>query len=541
MNDITFSYNANFFLFATLENARPIAQGRVPQNPPAFPVLTGMPVSGMAYLDRPSPAGYFLFPDLSVRHEGKYRLGFTLYEEVKEAKDADAEPATNHPDHPANKQKMLGPLAAKAHVDWRLEVKSKPFTVFSAKKFPGLAESTALSRIVAEQGCRVRIRRDVRMRRRDKTAPDFEDFDDEPSFVRSRATPTPDPYHQATPIQPVNHAHGEGSVRPRSPSNGSVDAQPPYGLDPHRAALQEQTQYNQAQYPHVYPPGPAHPQAVSNGYPSHLSFGPANNQHGPPQYGPPGQNMGQQMQEYAQSHMGYFPPPQQQYNHQSSQSQHSRQGSADQAVSSRRGSVVYQQQPQPQPQPSTQTTPVHGYGYAEANYGRPPSAAPQYHSGPAPSPGLVPRTPTPGSNGQSLPPLKMSMPLPLEPKFDGVGSPAGPTPNSWATPAPPLPSPGYEAPQHRTGTYPMYPAPQAPLSENGRSAKRPYGSVFNTVQHEQSYRNGMRPNEGQVGSEPCQATYDEDDLDSAYELHQMKMQYKRADGTEISRRLPTTI
>lgn len=40
-NDITFSYNANFFLFATLENARSIAQGRVQPNPASFPVLTG--------------------------------------------------------------------------------------------------------------------------------------------------------------------------------------------------------------------------------------------------------------------------------------------------------------------------------------------------------------------------------------------------------------------------------------------------------------------------------------------------------------------
>ena len=45
--------------------------------------------------------------------------------------------------------------------DWRMEVKSDLFTVYSAKKFPGLAESTNLSRTVAEQGCRVRIRRDV--------------------------------------------------------------------------------------------------------------------------------------------------------------------------------------------------------------------------------------------------------------------------------------------------------------------------------------------------------------------------------------------
>ncbi|EFW98941.1 sexual development activator [Grosmannia clavigera kw1407] len=149
--DITFTYNANFFLFATLEHARVIAHGRV-QAPSAAtpPVLTGMPVSGMAYLDRPQEAGYFLFPDLSVRHEGRYRLTFNLYEQTKETGDLDKDSAE-----------------MAESFDWRMEVKSNDFTVYSAKKFPGLTESTALSRTVAEQGCRVRIRRDVRMRRRE--------------------------------------------------------------------------------------------------------------------------------------------------------------------------------------------------------------------------------------------------------------------------------------------------------------------------------------------------------------------------------------
>lgn len=92
--DITFDYNANFFLYASLEQARPIAHGRVQNgatnNPP---ILTGVPASGMAYLDRPTEAGYFIFPDLSVRHEGYFRLSFSLFETTKEAKDFDLEPS----------------------------------------------------------------------------------------------------------------------------------------------------------------------------------------------------------------------------------------------------------------------------------------------------------------------------------------------------------------------------------------------------------------------------------------------------------------
>lgn len=189
-NDITFSYNANFFLYTTLEHARPIAQGRVPSTAQtSFPVLTGTPVAGIAYLDRPDLAGYFVFPDLSVRHEGKYRLSFNLYEEVKDPKDADAEP-------PRTKSEVAevkhAPMAPQAHVYYRLEVKSVPFSVYSAKKFPGLAESTDISRIVAEQGCRVRIRRDVRMRRRDiKSSKGGDDWENEPAPAYAQALQHP--------------------------------------------------------------------------------------------------------------------------------------------------------------------------------------------------------------------------------------------------------------------------------------------------------------------------------------------------------------
>uniref|UniRef100_A0A0B7JM18 Velvet domain-containing protein n=1 Tax=Bionectria ochroleuca TaxID=29856 RepID=A0A0B7JM18_BIOOC len=141
--DITFDYNASFFLYASLEQYRKISSGRMGTQQP--PILTGVPASGMAYLDRPTAAGYFIFPDLSVRHEGQYRLSFSLFETTKEEIDFDMDPTDG--DLPPG-------------VDWRMEIKTNPFDVFSAKKFPGLMESTALSKEVADQGCRVRIRRD---------------------------------------------------------------------------------------------------------------------------------------------------------------------------------------------------------------------------------------------------------------------------------------------------------------------------------------------------------------------------------------------
>ncbi|KAJ5135660.1 uncharacterized protein N7515_004938 [Penicillium bovifimosum] len=259
--DITFAYNANFFLYATLDTARPLAHGRV-AGPPSCPVLTGVPVAGVAYLDRPSQAGYFIFPDLSVRHEGRYRLNFHLYEEIKDAKDADKDstlPLPNQIAHPSASKSG----APQAFLHFRLEVKSVPFTVFSAKKFPGLATSTSLSRIIAEQGCRVRIRRDVRMRRRgDKREEDYE-FDEERAAAFARSSDrftTPDRY-------------AASMERPRSNSNGS-NMESPYGFVPpdRRPSAPDYGFQCPQPYQRPMPPtGMSHSQTPS--YQSHLSFG----------------------------------------------------------------------------------------------------------------------------------------------------------------------------------------------------------------------------------------------------------------------------
>ncbi|KAH8178334.1 velvet factor domain-containing protein [Sarocladium implicatum] len=205
--DITFDYNANFLLFASLENSRPVAHGRV-QTPAAQspPILTGVPVSGMAYLDRPISAGYFIFPDLSIRHEGNYRLNFHLFEETKEDKDADL--GMVDPDTPQG-------------FDFRMEIKTDPFQVFSAKKFPGLMESTSLSKCVADQGCRVRIRRDVRMRKRDNKHNNYERREENYAARAPRAV---------TPATEDPHA---AALRARSLSNSSQQ-RAPYESDAHR-------------------------------------------------------------------------------------------------------------------------------------------------------------------------------------------------------------------------------------------------------------------------------------------------------------------
>ncbi|KAK7419136.1 velum formation-related protein [Neonectria punicea] len=236
--DITFDYNANFFLYASLEHARPIAHGRV-QTPATNnpPILTGVPASGMAYLDRPTEAGYFIFPDLSVRHEGRYRLTFSLFETTKEEKDFDLEPSDG--DLPPG-------------VDWRMEIKTLPFSVFSAKKFPGLMESTQLSKTVADQGCRVRIRRDVRMRKRDgKTGGGGYDRREEDYSRRRTATPA---------------AEDPNSLRARSLSNSS-EQRVPFADPQRRPSIADGYQTQPAP-----PPPPSSYEPASAG-PRHLSFG----------------------------------------------------------------------------------------------------------------------------------------------------------------------------------------------------------------------------------------------------------------------------
>ncbi|KAI8328557.1 velvet factor-domain-containing protein [Chlamydoabsidia padenii] len=99
---------------------------------------TGSVVSSLYHLKdtNNTDAGFFVFPDLSVRMEGKYRLKFSLFE-------------------------IIG-----KEVFHCKSILSDQFIVYSAKKFPGMEESTFLSRSFADQGLKIRIRKELRQRRR---------------------------------------------------------------------------------------------------------------------------------------------------------------------------------------------------------------------------------------------------------------------------------------------------------------------------------------------------------------------------------------
>ena len=410
--DVTFQYNANFFLYATLEHARVMAQGRL-QTPSANtpPVLTGMPVSGMAYLDRPKLAGYFLFPDLSVRHEGRYKLTFNLYEETKEDKDKDPEdPNAPHDGSPGS-------------FDFRMDIKSHDFVVYSAKKFPGLTESTPLSRTVAEQGCRVRIRRDVRMRRRDGKGNgggnDYENGEEE--YRRARRTATPDTAKQE-------------AYRQRSMS-GSTER------TPYSAISDPQRRPSMADYPPQY----AAQTPTSGG--GHLGFLGGNNSHHQYPAQPPPQSFVQshsvppspgyptsQRALYQQHQPSSYPqpPPPYQPVYQSEQHQPSRSYAPINPVP-RHDSIHQSPNDYRLPPLSEAVTPA-----------RPPSEPPHHHTSIAPKrpflpPLIVDRHPSVSNNHIPMVSPSSSMAAPPYPRAYSVSSSGGPSSSGGYLPPPPMP------------------------------------------------------------------------------------------------------
>lgn len=77
---------------------------------------------------------FFIFQDVSVRREGTYRLEFNLFE--------------------------LKPLTRECIALARIT--SDKFVVFPHRYFPGMAESTFLTRSFSDQGVRIRLRKDSR-------------------------------------------------------------------------------------------------------------------------------------------------------------------------------------------------------------------------------------------------------------------------------------------------------------------------------------------------------------------------------------------
>lgn len=119
-------------------------------------LLMGEKFTSIAHVRSPYPAGVFVFSDLAVRVEGHYYLKFSLFEKQRLRERSDGNFSTFFP--AKTTCPTLGNSNALQTLRFCLEVKSRPFMVFIPKSFPGLLASTSLSHILAEQGCRVRLR-----------------------------------------------------------------------------------------------------------------------------------------------------------------------------------------------------------------------------------------------------------------------------------------------------------------------------------------------------------------------------------------------
>ncbi|PNH76607.1 hypothetical protein VD0001_g904 [Verticillium dahliae] len=99
---------------------------------------------------------WFILQDLSVRTEGSFRLRFSF---VNVGPPTRA-PSTNPSNPGAVTRSGKAPILACCY--------SEPFTVFSAKKFPGVCESTSLSKCFASQGIKIPIRKEGQDNKRGK-------------------------------------------------------------------------------------------------------------------------------------------------------------------------------------------------------------------------------------------------------------------------------------------------------------------------------------------------------------------------------------
>jgi len=110
-------------------------------------VMMGNIFANATYLEDENgvPGHFYIFPDLSIRVEGRYRLKFDLLRIV------------------------LPPGPPSSGVNQVIaEVLSNTFVVFAAKKFPGMAPSTTLTRAFARQGVKISVRDETRSRREGK-------------------------------------------------------------------------------------------------------------------------------------------------------------------------------------------------------------------------------------------------------------------------------------------------------------------------------------------------------------------------------------
>ncbi|KAJ3127761.1 hypothetical protein HK098_005878 [Nowakowskiella sp. JEL0407] len=285
-----FVSNPFYFTYATLIHATTDQEYNIMKDTNSR-TLAGSIVSSLQRLKDLDDTfcGFFVFPDISVRIEGKFRIRFTLFEIV----DND--------------------------VINRCSVISDIFTVHGVKGYPGASESTELSRHLAEQGLKIRVKKDTRQSKNKSNSRtrDSEPIESESPRKRHTREPEikengksliskrPSRVQEEPPIASNQFLSNPnyGSVGFRPPSNPYYPQQPfmPFSQSPQLRSdyfdPQQQNYMNQAypqspavpqQFGGPYVPGPqyqfspyklSHPQSNSQGY----QYPPANQFSSPPE------------------------------------------------------------------------------------------------------------------------------------------------------------------------------------------------------------------------------------------------------------------
>jgi len=127
---------------------------------------------------------WFIFQDLSIRTEGVFRLKFTFFDLMCQLQ----------PMGPSSGERLaeFAPMLASIY--------SKPFQVWSAKKFPGVRPTTELSQTFADQGIKIPVRKnegkgDDKKRKRGRNGEsDDEDAEPEEENEADQWSQQPDSY-----------------------------------------------------------------------------------------------------------------------------------------------------------------------------------------------------------------------------------------------------------------------------------------------------------------------------------------------------------
>ncbi|KAJ2505095.1 hypothetical protein H4217_009296, partial [Coemansia sp. RSA 1939] len=173
-------HNPYYFMYATLMDERGERELNTLNDKKAR-TMTGSVVASLAHLKDidGNDGAFFVFPDLSVRCEGVYKLKFSLFEIVGN------------------------------QVFFCKSITSDVFTVYSAKKFPGMEESTRLTKLFAEQGLKIRVRKEQKSTR--------------PKGARSRPIATAHHSDRNSPVLSQHlHVPSWGVEHHRSMTAGSI-------------------------------------------------------------------------------------------------------------------------------------------------------------------------------------------------------------------------------------------------------------------------------------------------------------------------------